>query len=208
MEVLVEKITDEPAGNVLGAIAAATIPDTPKKKSCTLRFPNKSAPAVTSAAEADLISDLVHKIENLKKPDAIARLLELEDAHEKTYFEIGGVLSVMQRGKWFDPCASLDEWVENYTAMKRSKARALIQIYNAIVDSRITWGQVKHIEWTKLRNRPGAEQGKRGPLDWDRVEALQEGDQRAGEEASGGVGRGGGWRHDRDAHQDLQAPRR
>jgi hypothetical protein len=151
MEVLVEKITDEPAGNVLGAIAAATIPDTPKKKSCTLRFPNKSAPAVTSAAEADLISDLVHKIENLKKPDAIARLLELEDAHEKTYFEIGGVLSVMQRGKWFDPCASLDEWVENYTAMKRSKARALIQIYNAIVDSGITWGQVKHIEWTKLR---------------------------------------------------------
>jgi hypothetical protein len=151
MEVLVEKITDEPAGNVLGANAAATIPDTPKKKSCTLRFPNKSAPGVTCAAEADLISDLVHKIENLKKPDAIARLLELEDAHEKTYFEIGGVLSVMQKEKWYDPCASLDEWVEKNTGMKRSKARALIQIYNAIVDSGITWGQVKHIEWTKLR---------------------------------------------------------
>ena len=78
MEVLVEKITDEPAGNVLGANAAATIPDPLKKKSCTLRFPMKSAQAVTSAAEANLISDLVHKIENLKKPDAIARLLELE----------------------------------------------------------------------------------------------------------------------------------
>jgi hypothetical protein len=91
--------------------------------------------------EANLISDLVHKIENLKEPDAIARLLELEDAHEKTYFEIGGVLSVIQRGKWFGPFASLDEWVEKNTAMKRSKARALIQIYNAIVDSGITWGR-------------------------------------------------------------------
>ena len=66
------------------------------------------------------------RIENLKKPDAIARLLELEDAHEKTYFEIGGVLSVMQKGKWYDPCASLDEWVEKNTGMSRSKALALI----------------------------------------------------------------------------------
>ena len=82
MEVSVEKITDEPAVNVLGAVAAANIPDPPKKKSCTLRFPNKSAPAVTSAAEADLISDLVHKIENLKESDAKARLFELEEAHD------------------------------------------------------------------------------------------------------------------------------
>ena len=104
-EVPVEKITDEQAGNVLGAIAAATIPDPLKKKSRTIRLPNKSAPAVTSAAEADLISDLVHKIENLKESDAKARLFELEEAYEKTYFEIGGVLSVMQRGKWFDPFA-------------------------------------------------------------------------------------------------------
>ena len=92
MEVPVEKITDEQTGNVLGAIAAANVPDPPKKKSITIRFPKKSVHTVTSADEADLISDLVHKIENLKKPDAIARLLELEDAHEKTYFEIGGVL--------------------------------------------------------------------------------------------------------------------
>ena len=99
MEIPVEKITDEQAGNVLGAIAAATIPDPPKKKSRTLRFPNKSAPAVTSAAEADLISDLVHKIENLKKPDAIARLHELEEAHEKTYFEIGAASSRSCRGE-------------------------------------------------------------------------------------------------------------
>ena len=35
--------------------------------------------------------------------------------------------------------------------MKRSKARALIQIYNAIVKSGITWAQVQDIGWTKLR---------------------------------------------------------
>ena len=151
MEIPVEKITDEQAGNVLGAVAAETIPDPPKKKSCIIRLPKKSAPTVTSAPEADLISDLVHKIENLKESDAKARLFELEDAHEKTYFEIGGVLSVMQKEKWYDPCASLDEWVEKNTGMKRSKARALIQIYDAIVNSEVKWAQVEHIKWTKLR---------------------------------------------------------
>ena len=35
--------------------------------------------------------------------------------------------------------------------MKRSKARALIQIYNAIVESGIAWAQVQDIGWTKLR---------------------------------------------------------
>jgi hypothetical protein len=151
MEIPVEKITDEQAGNVLGAVAAATIPDPPKKKSCIIRLPNKSARTVTSAPEADLISGLVHKIENLKESDAKARLFELEDAQEKTYFEIGGVLSVMQKEKWYDLCASLDEWVEKNTGMKQRKARALIQIYDAIVNSEVKWAQVKHIKWTQLR---------------------------------------------------------
>ena len=54
MEIPVEKITDEQAANVLGAVAAATIPDPPKKKSCIIRLPNRSASTVTSAPEADL----------------------------------------------------------------------------------------------------------------------------------------------------------
>ena len=151
MDVSGEKITDEQVGSVLGAIAAATIPDPPKKKPCTIRFPKKSAHTVTNATEADPISDLVHKIENLKESDAQARLFELEDAHEETYFEIGGVLSIMQKKKWYGPCASLDQWVEKNTGMKRAKARALIQIYDAIVKSELKWAQVKHIQWTKLR---------------------------------------------------------
>ena len=57
----------------------------------------------------------------------------------------------MQKKKWYDLCASLDEWVEKNTGMKRSKARALIQIYDAIVNSEVKWAQVKHIKWTQLR---------------------------------------------------------
>ena len=49
------------------------------------------------APRADVIVDLVHGIESLTKDDARARLLELEDDQEKTFFEIGGVLSAIQK---------------------------------------------------------------------------------------------------------------
>lgn len=103
------------------------------------------------APAADVIVDPFHIIESLKKDDALARLLELEEDQERTFFEMGGVLSMIQKRKWFDPCASLDEWVEKNTAISRAKARALIQIYDAVVKSGLKWADVQHIEWTKLR---------------------------------------------------------
>ena len=150
MEGQATQIKVEEAGDDIGSLAATDNAER-KKKSDVVTTPKKAAPSITGAAETDLISDLVHEIESLEKSDAIARLIELEDAHEQTYFEIGGLLSVMRKEKWFDPFASLDEWVENNTAMKRSKARALIQIYTAIVEFGVAWAQVQDIGWTKLR---------------------------------------------------------
>jgi len=46
---------------------------------------------------ADDRVDLVQKINKLIKDDAIARLLEFEERHEKTFFEIGDVLSAIQK---------------------------------------------------------------------------------------------------------------
>jgi hypothetical protein len=98
----------------------------------------------------DAIADLVHGIESLTKDDARARLLELEEDQEKTFFEIGGVLSAIKKHKWFEPSSSLDVWVKKNTAIKRSRARAWIQIYDAIVKSGVPWAKVKHLGWTKL----------------------------------------------------------
>jgi len=87
---------------------------------------------IASAAEADLISDLVHQIENLKESDAKARLLELEDAHEKTYFEIGGVSRSCRRANGTTLAPRSTNGLRKNTGMSRSKALALIQIYNAV----------------------------------------------------------------------------
>jgi hypothetical protein len=69
---------------------------------------HKSYTSYAEASAGEDIVELVRGIENLTKDDAIARLLELEEFHEKTFFEIGGVLSAIQKRKWFDPFSSLD----------------------------------------------------------------------------------------------------
>ena len=103
MEVQATQITVDEAGDDIGAQAATDNAEARKKQSDVGTIPKKTALAVTSAAETDLISDLVHEIESLEKSDAIARLIKLEDAHEQTYFEIGGLLSVMQKEKMVRP---------------------------------------------------------------------------------------------------------
>jgi hypothetical protein len=109
----------------------------------------KAPDALKSAG--DVNGDLFHNFESLKKNEALARLLELEEDQEKTFFEMGCVLSLIQKRKWFDPFASLDEWVEKNTAIGRAKARALIQIYDAIVKSGVKRADIQRIGWTKLR---------------------------------------------------------
>jgi hypothetical protein len=121
------------------------------------KLTNDGANAVDAEAPgADFIVDLVHGIESLTKDKARARLLELEEDQEKTFFEIGGVLSAIQKHKWFEPFSSLDEWVKKNTTIKRSRARAWIQIYDAIIKS----AKVKHLGWTKLNAIAGVLNGE------------------------------------------------
>ena len=56
MEVPVEKIADEQAGNLLGAIVAANVAQAPKKTPPNVTFRNKTAQAVTGLAHADPIT--------------------------------------------------------------------------------------------------------------------------------------------------------
>lgn len=153
---LIHKNTSEGQNEVYATpVAAKSVSAPAKKYAGTLKIKqSKPTTALTISLpplEADDVADLVHKIENLKKDDAIDWLGKLEDAHERTYFEIGGLLSVIQANKWFEPCASFDEWVEKNTGMRRSKARVLVNIYDAISNSGVTWAKVEHIGWAKLR---------------------------------------------------------
>ena len=161
----------------------------------------------TEASAGDDIIDLVQDIENLTKDDAIAQLLELEERHEQTFFEIGGVLSAIQKRKWFDPFASLDEWVEKYTALSRSKARALIRIYDSVVTSGVKWAKVKHLGWTKLNAIAGLLDASNADHWIEVASNSQQGrNQAVGARAFGRIGRAEAGGLDRHSGQDLQVP--
>jgi hypothetical protein len=140
---------------------ASALPRNHSEEVVLEKLTNDDVNAVDADASAtDIIVHLVHEMDSLTKDDARARLIELEEDQEKTFFEIGGVLSAIQKHKWFEPLSSLDDWVKKNTAIKRSRARAWIQIYDAIVKSGVTWAKVKHLGWTKLNAIAGVLEGE------------------------------------------------
>ncbi len=135
---------------------AGTAVSVPAKKHSGIIFLSKpkikaANNAVKIATEPDEIKELVHHIENLKKEDVIIRVSQLEDASQQTYFELGGVLSCIQKKKWYDPHSSFDTWVGHETAIGRAKAWALIAIFDALANCGVPWAKVKNLGWTKLR---------------------------------------------------------
>jgi hypothetical protein len=140
---------------------ASALPRNHSEEVVLEKLTNDDVNAVDADASAtDIIVHLVHEMDSLTKDDARARLIELEEDQEKTFFEIGGVLSAIQKHKWFEPLSSLDDWVKKNTAIKRSRARAWIQIYDAIVKSGVSWAKVKHLGWTKLNAIAGVLNGE------------------------------------------------
>ena len=176
MEVQSTQSTVKEARDDADAQAATDDAEARKKKSDIVTIPKKTALAVTSAAKPDLISDLVHGIESLEKQDAIARLIELEDAHEQTYFEIGGLLSVMQKEKMVRPlrlarrmggephCDEAEQGAGSDPDLRRDRR----------VRGRLGPRPGHRVDQA-ARNRSGLGRRKRAPLDQPGVEPQQEG---------------------------------
>jgi len=175
------KVIDENTPEVASTSQLAATQPVLVKASGKIKLPKRpmSQTVDVKEKEPDLIVDLVHEIENLSKEDAVIRFHALDEKFEQTYFEIGGVLSVFQKNKWFDPYATFDLWVEKELGMKRSKARALTGIYDAIANSGVSWAQVKNIGWTKLRpltrvlNKDNAEYWVNFALDKSKIVIIE-----------------------------------
>lgn len=143
--------TKAPAKTVLKTAAKAA----PKAKPAPVETAEVET-AATTATEApanDLIAKTAHEIENLKQEAAFQQVPKLLDNIDHDYFKLGGVLSVIQSQGWF-----MDKGHENFRAFVEAecgiqyrKAMYLIQIYNGLLESGVTWDQVKHLGWTKLK---------------------------------------------------------
>jgi hypothetical protein len=120
--------------------------------------PGSANPVEEPKSETDLVSKLVEEFERLNRPDAFARLSDtlaklntLEAAHEQSFFEIGGMLSIVLKNAWFDPYPSFDKWAHARLGMGRAKAHALIHNYDVVAKAGLSAAQFERIGWTKIR---------------------------------------------------------
>lgn len=98
----------------------------------------------------DKIADAVKVIENYSEDQAHKALLNKINNRDNEAFEIGGVLSLVQRNNWFKGYANLKEYCANEFGLDYRKAMYYIGIYNNLLDSGVSWDSVKHLGWTKL----------------------------------------------------------
>ncbi len=113
----------------------------------------KGSTKAAKKSKSDLIVMTAHEIENLTKEKAYNKAVELNESVDFTYFQLGGVLSVIQSNAWFveEGYESFKDFVEGTLGMKYRKAMYLVGIYNNLVESGVAWDKVKAIGWTKLK---------------------------------------------------------
>jgi len=143
------KETKSPTIKLMKGKAAAPVEAT----EASLTEGTKEVPDTTAEGPPDLIVLTAHEIENLKEDKAFKMIPQLLNNIDHDYFRLGGVLSLVQAQGWY-----MDKNYENFRAFVEAetgilyrKAMYLIQIYNGLVESGVTWEKVKHLGWSKLK---------------------------------------------------------
>lgn len=117
---------------------------------------SKAKPAPVATHDEDASEDLIVKtateMAHIKSEKAFALVPKLLDTIEHDYFRLGGVLSAIQAGGWFMDKGheTFRAFVEAEAGVEYRKGMYLIEIYNGLVESGVSWDQVKHLGWTKL----------------------------------------------------------
>lgn len=110
----------------------------------------KTKVTTRTTATKDKIAEAVKTIENYSEAEAHKSLLAKINNRDNEAFEIGGVLSLVQRNSWFKGYANLKEYCSNEFGLDYRKAMYYINIYNNLLDSGVAWDKVKSLGWTKL----------------------------------------------------------
>jgi len=107
----------------------------------------------TKAKTVDLITDTAHKLENLTKSKAYAMVDKLAQEMDFSYFQLGGVLSVIQSNGWYsdEGHETFKSFIEAEHGIGYRKAMYMVGIYNGLVEANVPWAKVECLGWSKLK---------------------------------------------------------
>jgi len=139
------QLTPEPEAVPLQPVEA----EKPQKKKSQALV--KSETLNGEIVDEDLIVDIVQDVETMNEQDARKTVAALSENTEKTFFKLGGVLSVILKNKWYAPYGHFRDLVENEYGIHYRRAMYWISIYDNLVESKVPWSKVKEIGWAKLK---------------------------------------------------------
>lgn len=145
---LPSKVDPDPTPSV--AEAAPKKEKKAKKPKNEVAVAAKALDGVVQVVGEDVISDIVHSVENLTQDQAMSLVHQLSEETEVTYFKLGGVLSVIAANKWIGQYGTFKEYVDKEHGINYRRAMYWISIYNSLVESKVPWEKVKELGWTKL----------------------------------------------------------
>jgi hypothetical protein len=100
----------------------------------------------------NLIMDIAHEVESMTKTKALNEAERLAENIEVNYFELGGVLNLINDNTWLEGFPNFDDFVFEKYGFQGRKARYLISIYDNLVTKQIPWEKVSHLGWTRLKD--------------------------------------------------------
>lgn len=75
--------------------------------------------------------------------------MSVQEDIDFNYFKLGGILHTIKSNKWYGD--SFPDYITETLGLNLAKAYHLINIYTHLVSSGLSWENVKHIGWTKMR---------------------------------------------------------
>ena len=136
-----------------------TVPAAPTKPAKAPKAKKGTAVANTTKSgeivEPDLLQDIVHEVENMKKDKALELVADLSEQADIAFFRLGGILSLVSANGWWqtedNKYPTFRAYIEQEHGLEYRKATYWIAIYNALANSGVPWTKIKEVGWTKLK---------------------------------------------------------
>ncbi len=124
-----------------------------KSDSELMIFENISGTQPSKKDSGDKIELVKNYVYGLDESSALQSLNNCSDVRGFSVFFLGGVLKAIRDNGWFKGYgySSFKTMVEGCIGLSQSTAYDYIKIYSCLIESGVSWSDINHIGWTKIR---------------------------------------------------------
>jgi hypothetical protein len=124
-----------------------------KASSDLLVFKDVTGVMPSKVEGSDIIEKVQNVVENLDVEGAKQSLDQSSNVRGFSVFILGGILKTIHENQWYKDYghAYFKDMIEQGVGISTSTAYDYIKIYSCLTESGVSWNDIEHIGWTKIR---------------------------------------------------------